>query len=99
MTENHSGSYWNESLGLAEGSIEIVADKHADGIGYFQEDFGSNPLTGTFLVTYQNNWVSSIEWQAEGNTLTGANVSYQPTGAFGTFFTYSSQRSEISALN
>ena len=102
LTENHSGSYWNESLGL-EGSIEIVSDKHADGIGYFQEDFGSNPLTGKFLVTYQNNWVSSIEWQAEGNTLTGANVSYQPTGVFGTFFTYSSsfrnECSELSATN
>jgi hypothetical protein len=99
VTENHSGSYWNESLG-AEGFIEIIADKHADGVGYFQEDFGSSPLTGTFLVTYMNNWVSSVEWQTEGNTITGANVSYEPSGAFGTFFTYSStfknQCSELS---
>ena len=98
LTENHSGSYWKESLGLV-GTMEIIEDKHADGFGYFQEDFGSTPLTGTFVVSYMNNWVSSIEWQAEGNTISGANVKYEPTGAFGTFFTYSSSfRNQCSEL-
>jgi len=89
LIENHSGTYWNEGLG-AMGSIEIKTDKYADGIGYFQENFDSNPLTGTFIAHSLNNWVSTIKWEAEGNTLHGNNVLYEPIGAMGTFFTYSS---------
>ncbi|GAB5538358.1 MAG: hypothetical protein Salg2KO_04610 [Salibacteraceae bacterium] len=85
--ENFSGSYWNTSLGLID-SIEVGADKYADGIGYFFEDFGSDPISGRFIAHSVSPYTTSIEWTAEGNVLTGDTVEYETSLAAGENFVY-----------
>lgn len=87
LTESYSGSYWQESLGTSA-SIEIHTDKQPDGNGEFRENTGSEPLTGKFIAFDLNEWVSAVEWQAEGNVYSGLEVEYQPAAVFGSNFYY-----------
>ncbi len=74
LVENFSGSYFNESIGVA-GEIVISSTKFPAGEALFKETAGTNPVEGVF-VAQPSKWTTLVQWEVEGNTLVGDSIAY-----------------------